>query len=138
MTDTSSAITPQALNRLEGQAAAQASSNARQLALTPYEYGLDPGGINPATAGPTAQESHPSAQRMASGQWDGKTSQLNHAQAAQPGSQVWVTVPVDKVTTTAPGISSATPVYASTKGYVPRPGESRGSIPPPIPTGHPY
>ena len=132
----SSAVTPAALNRLELQAAQQEGTASRQLALTPYEYGLDPGGINPHT-NPTAQDKHPSAQRLASGQWAGKTGMVNHAQAAEGGAPVWVTVPVDKVTTKG-AVSSANPVYASPRGYVPRPGQSRGSIPPTIPTTRPY
>jgi hypothetical protein len=112
-----SSITPAALRRLEGQGASQAEASTASLASLG------------APMGPTAQELHPSARRLDSGQWDGKTGQLNHAQAAQPGSEVWVTVPVDKITTTGAS-SSAVPVYASTQGYVPRPGESRGSVPP--------
>jgi hypothetical protein len=120
-----SPITPAALRRLEGPGASQAESSTASLA----SFGLNPGGLNAAPMGPTAQELHPSARRLDSGQWDGKTGQLNHAQAAQPGSEVWVTVPVDKITTTGAS-SSVVPVYASTQGYVPRPGESRGSLPP--------
>jgi len=140
----SGAVTPGALSRLRGEATSQQIADSTQLAMTPYEYGLDPGAINPATPGSTAaapppgpQDAHPSAQRLASGQWAGKTSQLNHAQAAQDQADVWVTVPVDKVTTRG-SVSSANPVYATPRGYVPRPGESRGSIPPAIPAGHPY
>jgi hypothetical protein len=136
MTD-QGAVSQAALQRLMLESASQGESASAQLAMTPYEYGDAPQGINPQT-NPTPQDQHPSAQRLAGGQWSGKTSQLNHAQAAQPGSEVWVTVPVDKVTTTPQGASHATPVYASTKGYVPRPGQSAGSIPPPVPVGHPY
>jgi hypothetical protein len=119
------------------EGASQGESAATQLALTPYEYGNQP--ITPQQTTPTHhQETAPSAQRLAGPVWNGKTGTLNNAQAAQPGSQVWVTVPVDKVTTTPQGASAATPVYASTKGYVPRPGESRGSIPPGMPVGRPY
>jgi hypothetical protein len=136
MTD-QGAVSQAALQRLMVEGAGQSESASRQLALTPYEYGMQPGGINPQT-NPTHQDTAPSAQRLAAPVWNGKTGTLNNAQAAQPGSQVWVTVPVDKVTTTPQGASAATPVYASTKGYVPRPGESRGSIPPGMPVGRPY
>jgi hypothetical protein len=118
------AITASALNRLEGQSAGQLRAN-------------DVGLANAGQLNPTAQDLHPSAQRLSSAQLDGKTSQLNNAQAAQPDSEVWVTVPVDKVTTSG-GSSSVTPVYASAKGYVPRPGESRGSVPPGPRVGRPY
>jgi len=128
-------MTQSAFGRLEGQATQQQIANQTQLALTPWEYGTTPGNINPQT-NPTAQDLHPSAQRLNSGQWQGKTSQLNHAQAAQDGSDVWVTVPVDKVSTRGP-VSTSNPVYASTKGYVPRPGESGGSIPPVARHGRP-
>jgi hypothetical protein len=121
---TGSPITPAALRRLSGEAASQRESSAVGLA-------------NAGQSNPTAQDLHPSAQRLASSQLDGKTGQLNHAQAAQPGSEVWVTVPVDKVTTSE-GTASITPVYASTQGYVPRPGESRGSVPPGHRVGRPY
>lgn len=132
-----SAITPAALNRLEDQAYQQSESSARQIALTPYEYGLNPGGINPAQSlNPTAQDQHPSAQRLASGQWHGKTGMLNHAQAAEDNAPVWVTVPVDKVQTRGP-VSTANEVYATPKGYVPRPGQSGGSIPPVHHAGRP-
>jgi hypothetical protein len=132
----SSAVTPEALNRLRGQAAGQLEANSTQLALTPYEYGAQP--IMPQSQrNPTAQDMHPSAQRMASGQWGGKTSQLNRAQAAQDQADIWVTVPVDKVMTRGQ-VSTANPVYAAPKGYVPRPGDSSGSIPPTIPTTRPY
>ena len=139
MTDTSSVVTPAALQRLSGQATAQQSANAQQLALTPYEYGTAPAGINPTTgpSGPTAQDAHPSAQRLAAPNWQGKTGLLNNAQAAQDRADVWVTVPVDKVVSSG-GSSAIAPVYASPQGYVPRPGESTGSIPPPMPAGHPY
>jgi hypothetical protein len=136
MTDTSSAVTPAALFRLNSEAQSQGESAATQLALTPYEYGTAPAGINPPT-NPTAQDLHPSMQRLASPQWAGKTSALNHAQAAEGGAPVWVTVPVDKVETKA-GSSAAAPVYATPKGYVARPGESAGSIPPYVPAGRPY
>ena len=137
MTDTmgsSSAVTPEALNRLRGQAAGQLEANATQLALTPYEYGDQP--IMPQR-NPTAQDMHPSAGRLATGQWGGKTSQVNRAQAAQDQADIWVTVPVDKVMTRG-AVSTANPVYASARGYVPRPGDSAGSIPPTIPTTRPY
>lgn len=134
--DNSSAITPAALDRLSRQASQQGISANTQLALTPYEFGLDPGGINPQT-NPTAQDQHPSAQRLASPQWQGKTGQLNHAQAAQDRADVWVTVPVDKVVT-AGGNASVAPVYATPTGYASRPGESAGSIPPTVPAGRPY
>jgi hypothetical protein len=137
MGGSSSAISQAALDRLNNQAAGQLEANSTQLALTPYEYGLDPGAINQPPTNPTAQDLHPSAQRLATNQWQGKTSQLNHAQAAAPGAPVWVTVPVDKVITRN-GNAAVTPTYASTRGYVPRPGESVGSIPPPMPAGHPY
>lgn len=130
-----SAITPASLNRLENQAYQQSESSARQIALTPYEYGLNPGGINPQT-NPTNQDAHPSAQRLATNKWGGKTGALNHAQAAEAGAPVWVTVPVDKVTTTGP-VSTANAVYATPKGYVPRPGQSAGSIPPVPGAGRP-
>lgn len=136
MTDTSSAITPGAIARLEGQASRQEEADATQLALTPYEYGTNPGGINPP-GNPTAQDLHPSAQRLAQSKWHGYTGTLNHAQAAQGGAPVWVTVPVDKVETKA-GSSTVAPVYATPKGYVSRPGDSSGSIPPAMPAGRPY
>jgi hypothetical protein len=128
VTTTEGVITPAALDRLSGQAAGQREATA---------VGLANAGQNRPPTNPTAQDLHPSAQRLASGQLDGKTGQLNNAQAAQPGSEVWVTVPVDKVTTSG-GSSSVTPVYASTQGYVPRPGESRGSVPPGHRAPRPY
>lgn len=136
MTDTSSAVSPAALSRLERQASAQQIAASTQLALTPYEYGTTPGDINPP-ANPTAQDAHPSAQRMAAPIWAGKTGQLNHAQAAQDRSDIWVTVPVDKVETKG-GSTTASALYATPQGYAPRPGESAGSIPPTIPAGRPY
>jgi hypothetical protein len=136
MTDTSSAVSPAALSRLSGEAASQQQSASTQIALTPYEYGTNPGGINPPT-NPTAQDQHPSAQRLATNQWAGKTDVLNHAQASTDGAEVWVTVPVDKVETKG-GSSSAVPVYATAQGYKSRPGESSGSIPPAMPVGRPY
>jgi len=134
MTDTSSAVTPAALDRLQLQATGERESAARQLALTPYEYGDQP--IMPRAMNPTTQDRHPSAQRLASGQWNGYSGQVNHAQAAQDSAPVWVTVPVDKVETRASGAAVA-PVYASPTGYRPRPGESAGSIPPPVAAGRP-
>lgn len=136
MTDTSSAITPSAIARLESQAGQQGTADSQQLALTPYEYGTTPQGINPPT-NPTTQDQHPSAQRLASPQWQGKTGTLNHAQAAQDRSDVWVTVPVDKVVTGGGGAAVA-PVYATPTGYAARPGESTGSLPPNVPAGRPY
>lgn len=136
MSDASSAVSPSALYRLSGQGASEQQSGKTQLALTPYEYGLNPGGINPPT-NPTAQDMHPSAQRLASSAWAGKTGQVNNAQAAQDSAPVWVTVPVDKVTTSA-GKSQIAAVYASPTGYRSRPGDSAGSIPPVIPAGRPY
>jgi hypothetical protein len=136
MTDTSSAISQQGINRLEGQAAGQVVSADTQLALTPYEYGTAPGGINPH-GNPTAQDQHPSAQRLATPAWQGKTGTLNRAQAAQDRAEVWVTVPVDKVETKG-GSSTVSPVWATPTGYQPRPGESAGSIPPTVPAGNPY
>ena len=129
-------ITPAALQRLSGQGTSQQESAATQLALTPYEYGTAPQDVNPPT-NPTAQDAHPSAQRLAAPSWAGKTGTLNHAQAAQDRADVWVTVPVDKVVSSG-GSSAVAPVYASPQGYVPRPGESTGSIPPPMAAGHPY
>jgi hypothetical protein len=134
--DNSSAITPAAIDRLRGQATQQGISDSTQLALTPYEYGTTPGNINPPT-NPTAQDQHPSAQRLSAPVWAGKTGQLNHAQAAQDRSDVWVTVPVDKVVA-ANGGAAVAPVYASPTGYQARPGESAGSIPPVVPAGKPY
>jgi hypothetical protein len=134
MTDTSSVVTPAAINRLSQQAASQQETASTQLALTPYEYGAQP--ITPQT-GPTAQDAHPSAQRLATNQWAGKTSTLNNAQAAAGDSDVYVTVPVDKVVTSR-GSSKVAPVYATSKGYRSRPGDSRGSIPPTVPAGRPY
>jgi hypothetical protein len=136
MTDTSSAVSQAALSRLQGEATSQAVSSNTQLALTPYEFGNVPAGINPP-GNPTAQDAHPSAQRLAGGQWGGKTSQLNRAQAAEDQAPVWVTVPVDKVETKG-GSSTVAPLYASPTGYTPRPGESAGSIPPTVPAGRPY
>ena len=138
MTDTSSAVSPAAIDRLSGIGAAEQNSATTQLALTPYEYGSTPSAVNPPT-NPTAQDQHPSAQRLsgASGAWGGYTGQLNHAQAAQGDADVYVTVPVDKVSTKA-GSSTVAPVYASPTGYQPRPGESAGSIPPAIAAGRPY
>lgn len=133
MTDT---FTPNGINRLEGQASSQTESADTQLALTPYEYGTTPQGINPPT-NPTAQDQHPSAQRLAAPAWKGKTGQLNNAQSAQDRADIWVTVPVDKVETKG-GSSTVSPVYASPTGYQARPGESAGSIPPTIPAGRPY
>jgi hypothetical protein len=136
MTDTSSAVTPAALARLNGDASAQQIAAQTQLALTPYEYGTTPAGINPPT-NPTAQDQHPSAQRLATPQWAGKTSTLNRAQAAEENAPVWVTVPVDKVITSG-GSSSVSALYATPNGYRARPGESAGSIPPAMPAGRPY
>jgi hypothetical protein len=133
MTDTSTTstgggdvVTPAAIDRLNGQAASQTESSKAQLA----SYGF-------VQSSPTTQEAHPSAQRLASPQWAGKTSTLNAAQAAQDNADVWVTVPVDRVIT-AGGSSKTAPVYSSTKGYVARPGESAGSIPPTPAAGKPY
>lgn len=128
------AVSPAALSRLQAEAAGESVSAATALALTPYEYGDMP--INPQT-NPTRQDQSPSAQRLSGQQWQGYTSRLNHAQAAQDNSQVWVTVPVDKVVTSGQ-VTTANPVYSSTKGYVARPGESAGSIPPAMPAGRPY
>lgn len=128
MSDTGSAVSQQGISRLERQAAGQIESSDTQLAITPYEY--PPGN-------PTAQDLHPSAQRLATPAWKGKTGTLNHAQAAEDRANVWVTVPVDKVVTQK-GSSTVSPVYASPTGYQARPGESAGSIPPTIPAGHPY
>jgi hypothetical protein len=136
MTD-QGAVSQAALQRLMIEGASQGESASAQLAMTPYEYGTAPRGINPQT-NPTHQDAAPAAQRLAAPVWQGKTGTLNNAQAAEDSAPVWVTVPVDKVTTTPSGASHATPVYASTKGYVPRPGESGGSIPPPQAAGHPY
>ena len=137
MADTSSTgadvVTPAAINRLSQQAASQSESAQTALALTPYEYDVNPGGIT----GQTAQAAHPSTQRLSGGQWNGKTSTLNHAQAAQGDADVYVTVPVDKVITSG-GSSKVAPVYSTAKGYRPRPGESAGSIPPTVPAGRPY
>lgn len=132
--DNSSAVSPAALHRLAGLGASQTESADTQLALTPYEYGAQP--ITPQT-NPTAQEQHPSAQRLASSQMHGYTGQLNHAQAAEDHAPVWVTVPVDKVVTSG-GSSSVSALYASPTGYKARPGESAGSIPPTVPAGRPY
>ena len=136
MTDTSSVVTPAALQRLSGEATQQSLASSQQLALTPYEFGTNPAGINPP-ANPTPQDAHPSATRLTARNWQGKTGLLNNAQAAQDRSDVWVTVPVDKVVSSG-GSSKVAPVYASPTGYVPRPGESTGSIPPAIPAGRPY
>lgn len=136
MSDTSSAVTPAALARLQNEAAGQAVSSSTQLALTPYEYGTNPGAINPPS-NPTTQDLHPSAQRLAANNWAGKTGTLNHAQAAEDQAPVWVTVPVDKVETKG-GSSTVAPLYATPSGYKPRPGESAGSIPPALPVGRPY
>ena len=127
-------VTQAALDRLNGQGTAQTEAASQQLALTPYEYGTAPGGIDP---GPHPQAAHPSAQRLGAPNWQGKTGLLNNAQAAQDRADVWVTVPVDKVVS-AGGSSKVAPVYASPQGYVPRPGESTGSIPPALPAGRPY
>lgn len=133
---TGDVVTPAALDRLSGQATRQQASGATQLALTPYEYGDAPAGVNPPT-NPTAQDAHPSAQRLAAPNWAGKTGTLNNAQAAQDRANVWVTVPVDKVVSSG-GSSAIAPVYATPTGYAARPGESTGSIPPAMPAGHPY
>jgi hypothetical protein len=127
-------VTQAALERLSGQARQQSVASTQQLALTPYEYGTQP--ITPQT-NPTAQDAHPSAQRLAAPNWAGKTGTLNRAQAAQDRADVWVTVPVDKVVSSA-GSSAIAPVYATPTGYAARPGESTGSIPPAMPAGHPY
>jgi hypothetical protein len=124
----SDAVSPAALNRLQSQALSEHESAARQLAYAPFLGG----GQNPS-----AQDVHPSAQRLASSAWAGKTGQMNNAQAAQDRADIWVTVPVDKIITKG-NSASAVPVYASPTGYVPRPGESAGSIPPTIPTTRPY
>jgi hypothetical protein len=129
-------ISPQGINRLESQASSQTVSADTQLALTPYEYGTTPSGVNPPT-NPTAQDASPQAKRLAAPSWKGKTGTLNHAQAAEDRAPVWVTVPVDKVETKG-GSSTVSPVYATPTGYQARPGESAGSIPPTIPAGHPY
>jgi len=131
-------VTQAALDRLSGQAHQQSVASTQQLALTPYEYGTAPADINPAgPSGPTPQAQHPSAQRLAAPSWAGKTGVLNNAQAAQDRADVWVTVPVDKVVSSG-GSSAVAPVYATPTGYVPRPGESTGSIPPAMAAGHPY
>jgi hypothetical protein len=127
-------VTQAALDRLNGQAHQQSVASSQALALTPYEYGAQP--ITPQT-NPTAQDAHPSAQRLAAPSWAGKTGTLNHAQAAQDRADVWVTVPVDKVVSSG-GSSAIASVYATPTGYAARPGESTGSIPPPMAAGHPY
>jgi hypothetical protein len=129
-------VTQAALDRLSGQAHQQSVASTQRLALTPYEYGRAPAGIDPQT-NPTAQDAHPSAQRLAAPSWAGKTGTLNNAQAAQDRAAVWVTVPVDKVVSSG-GSSAIAPVYATPTGYAARPGESTGSIPPAMPAGHPY
>ncbi|HUO48232.1 MAG TPA: hypothetical protein VMU09_05315 [Acidimicrobiales bacterium] len=123
MTDT---FTPGAVNRLEYDAGAQQSRAQTQLAL------LQPAATSPPVP---SQMAHPSAQRLQTPAWQGSTSQLNRAQAAQADADVWVTVPVDKVSVAPGGGHSIAPVYASTKGYRPRPGESVGSIPPAVAVG---
>jgi hypothetical protein len=129
MTDTSSVVTPAAVDRLSRQAASQTESDTVALALAgqPQTY----------PSGPSAQDQHPAAQRLSSNQWAGKTSTLNNAQAAQGDADVYVTVPVDKVVTSG-GSSKVAPVYASSKGYQARPGDSAGSIPPTVAAGRPY
>jgi hypothetical protein len=127
-------VTQSALDRLSGQAHQQSVASTQALALTPYEYGTQP--ITPQT-NPTAQDAHPSAQRLSAPNWNGKTGTLNRAQAAQDRADVWVTVPVDKVVSSG-GSSAIAPVYATPTGYAARPGESTGSIPPPTAAGHPY
>lgn len=133
MTDVSSTgsevVNPAGVARLDRQAAAQSESSG--AALASYQ---DPGLMNPTT-----QDQHPSAQRLsgASGAYGGYTGQLNHAQAAQADSDVWVTVPVDRVITGG-GSSKVAPVYSTSKGYRSRPGDSAGSIPPTPAAGRPY
>ena len=137
MTDVSSTgsevVNQAGLARLDSQAASQAQSTSAAIAMTPYEYNVNPGGAT----GQTAQAAHPSAQRLATNQWQGKTDVVNHAQAAQDRADIWVTVPVDKVETKG-GSTTASPVYATPSGYQARPGESAGSIPPAMPAGRPY
>jgi hypothetical protein len=129
MPDDTGIVSQSAINRLESNAQGQSESASTQLALTPYEYGSQPGSINP-----TAQDQHPAARRLASPKWEGYTGTLNRAQAAQDSSNVWVTVPVDKILVTG-NKAAVAPVYASARGYRSRPGESTGSIPPTIGAG---
>lgn len=137
MTDLSQPVGPAGLDRFNDAASQQGIQASQQLALTPYEYGTAPGSINPQQMNPTAQDQHPSAQRLATNKWAGKTGLLNNAQAAEDRADVYVTVPVDKVVTSGRSAAVA-PVYATPTGYVPRPGESVGSIPPPVAAGRPY
>ena len=124
------ALDPAALNRFEYQAGQESSTARTRLAM------LQPAAVQgtvpaPVPDGAAAQSAHPSMQRIASPAWQGFTGQMNRAQAAQDDADVWVTVPVDKVSVSPGGGHAVHPVYASTKGYQPRPGESAGSIPPP-------
>ena len=122
----------QSLSRFNRQAAQQGSQAAVNLALLEAETTQAGAGGTPQAQ---AQDGHPSVQRLAGDQWQGMTGQVNNAQAAQgaesPGS-VWVTVPADRVTVAPTGAHTVAPVYATPKGYRAKPGESAGSIPPPM------
>lgn len=123
-------ISPDALSRFEYQAADEQSDARRRLALAQPAavQGTVPAGLGTGAG-------HPSAHRLNSSAWQGFTNDLNRAQAAQADADVWVTVPVDKVTIAPGGGHAIAPVYASTKGYRPRPGESAGSVPPTVAVG---
>jgi hypothetical protein len=126
------------INAASAQGAAQSTAAAQSLAgAAAYDefagqYQYQPqaqGTAAPAAVGPEA--SHPAAGRLSSSKWAGLTGQQNHAQRAQPTSEVpWVTVPVDRIMVAPNGSASVTPVYANTQGYAEAPGESAGSIPP--------
>ena len=118
----------QDVSRVAQEGAAQSNQGAVNLALLEAENTQAAAGA-PTSGG--SQDTHPSVQRLSSPAWAGFTGQLNGAQAAAEDADVWVTVPVDKVVTTPTGAAGIAPVYASTKGYRARPGESVGSIPPP-------
>lgn len=111
----------------EGQNAAQTLAGQEALAATEAA---------PAPQQDAGQAGHPAMQRLATNQWDGYTGQLNRAQAAQGNADVWVTVPVDKVEVKPDGRGHAAPVFATTQGYRPRPGESAGSVPPTMKVPH--
>ena len=130
---TSSAPSAQSLSRFNAQAAQQGNQAATNLALLEAETTQAGAG-----GGTPSQDANPSVQRLSSNQWQGMTSQVNNAQRAQgspTGGDVWVTVPVDKVSVTPSGAQGIAPVYATAQGYRSKPGESVGSIPPPMAAG---
>lgn len=118
----------QEVSRLSRQASAQGNQAAVNLAL------LEAENTQAAAATPTPPQPHPALGRLSTDAWSGWTGQLNNAQRAA-GGPAWVTVPADRVVVAPGGGQGIAPVYATTQGYRARPGESVGSIPPPVAAG---